>query len=67
MVGNDVALDEAWTEMNVVLKIVEEYMIPLLTEDISHESARYRDIIPSIQYHLNMQGKSFGQVSPQTT
>ncbi|XP_028408258.1 uncharacterized protein LOC114530867 [Dendronephthya gigantea] len=55
MVGNDVALDEAWTEMNVVLKIVEEFLIPLLAENISHEPVRYHDYIPSIQDHLNMQ------------
>ena len=38
---DDFALDEAWTELNVAVKILDEHLIPLLAEDISQEPSKY--------------------------
>ena len=44
--------------MDVTLKIVEEYLVPFLTEDISRESGPYFDYIATVQDHLNNLGKT---------
>lgn len=41
---DDFALDEAWTEMNVALKLVDEHLIPLLAEAISQEPSKYASL-----------------------
>ncbi len=59
---DDVMLVEVWDQMDVTCKIVEEYLVPFLTEDISREPGRYYDNVPTIQDHLNKLGKNGGPV-----
>ena len=44
--------------MDVTLNIVEEYLVPFLTEDISRESGPYFDYIATVQDHLSSLGKN---------
>jgi hypothetical protein len=55
-------LVEVWDQMDVACKIVEEYLVPFLTEDISREPGRYYDNVPTMQDHLNKLGKNGGPV-----
>lgn len=55
---DDVTLVDVWHQMDVTLKIVEEYLVPFLTEDISREADRYYDYITTLQDHLNKLGES---------
>lgn len=58
---NDVALDEAWNEMNIILQLIEEYLVPLLNEDINREPTRYYGYIPWMQDRVYQQGM-FGAI-----
>ena len=43
--------------MDVSLKIVEEYLVPFLKEDMSHEPTRYLLDISTLKNALNKLGK----------
>ena len=59
--SDDATLLDVWDEMDVTFKIIEEHLVPFLTEDISHEPHQYYSYVHTIQEHLNKLGK--GQVS----
>ena len=56
MERDDFALDEAWTEVNVIAKILDEHLIPVLTEAISKEPARYMNESSCVENKLTNLG-----------
>ena len=53
---DDVMLLDVWDQMDVTVKIIEEHLVPFLTEDVSREPHLYSSYIPTLQDHLNKLG-----------
>ena len=47
--------------MNAIVKIVEENLVPLLTEDLSREPERYQDSTTHMQELLNLESLESSQ------